>query len=269
MAIILAQNGVKLCISARRESELESVKKECLENNRTGLTAKDILVLKMDMLEIDRHEDQFKKVLKHFGQLDVLVNNAGRSQRANWETIELKVDHEMFDLDVFSIINLSRIYVRHIEQTTKKGHLVVTSSGAGLGPVPFSGSYVGAKFAINVCVMYYTLKYMYMNLSKRFFFVEIFQGYYSSLKVEKPHIDVTIFCPGPTFTPFLQDAFTDKVGEKYNKDVKATDRRMTSERCGFLMATSIANKSLLSFVGPFPVIMVLYISMYYPNVRLL
>lgn len=158
LAIVLAHNGVKLCISARREVELENVKKECLENNHTGLTAKNIFVLKMDMLETDRHEEQFAKVLKYFGQLDVLVNNAGRSQRANWDAIELKVDQEMFDLDVFSVVNLSRIYVSHIEKTTKKGHLVVTSSGAGLGPVPFSASYVGAKYAINVCRTIYTMR---------------------------------------------------------------------------------------------------------------
>lgn len=131
------------------------MKKLCLQNNHTGLTENDILVLKMDMLEIDRHNEHFTYVLKHFnGQLDVLVNNAGRSQRANWETIDFQVDHDMFDLDVFSIVNLSRIYVRHIENTNKKGHLVVTSSVARIQPVPFSSSYVGAKFAINVCTTY-------------------------------------------------------------------------------------------------------------------
>lgn len=89
------------------------------------------------------------------------------------------------------------------------------------------------------------------------------------MKLEKPHIDVTVFCPGPTFTDFLQDAFTEKTGERYNKQAKPTDKRMTGERCGFLLATSIANKSMLSFVGPFPVVMLTYISLYYPNLRLM
>lgn len=82
-------------------------------------------------------------------QLDILVNNAGRSQRANWEDIELGVDREMFDLNVFGVIALSRIVVRYF-QKKKEGHIVVTSSLAGVRAIPFSGSYTGAKHAVHV-----------------------------------------------------------------------------------------------------------------------
>ena len=82
-------------------------------------------------------------------QLDILVNNAGRSQRADWEDIEIGVDRDMFELNVFGIIALSRIVVRHF-QKKKEGHIVVTSSLAGVRAVPFSGSYTGAKHAIHV-----------------------------------------------------------------------------------------------------------------------
>jgi dehydrogenase/reductase SDR family protein 7 len=82
-------------------------------------------------------------------QLDILVNNAGRSQRANWEDIEIGVDREMFDLNVFGVVALSRIVVRYF-QKKKEGHIVVTSSLAGVKAAPFSGSYTGAKHAIHV-----------------------------------------------------------------------------------------------------------------------
>jgi hypothetical protein len=85
----------------------------------------------------------------HTLQLDILVNNAGRSQRADWEDIELGVDREMFDLNVFGVVALSRIVVRYF-QKKKEGHIVVTSSLAGVRAVPFSGSYTGAKHAIHV-----------------------------------------------------------------------------------------------------------------------
>ena len=85
-------------------------------------------------------------------QLDILINNAGRSQRANWEDIELAVDKEMFDLNVFSVVALSRIVV-HYFQKRKEGHIVVTSSLAGVKAVPFSGSYTGAKYALHVSIV--------------------------------------------------------------------------------------------------------------------
>lgn len=135
-------------MSARRDEELEKVKSECLSGS--SLQPADIFVLKMDMLQIDRHQEYFDRVIKHFGQIDVLVNNAGRSQRALWQNIDLQVDRDLFDLDVFSIVNLSRIYIRHVEKYSLKGHIAVTSSTAGLIGVPNSCSYVGAKHAIHV-----------------------------------------------------------------------------------------------------------------------
>lgn len=150
LAILLAKNGVKLCLSARRMDELEKVKNQCLSISKT-LSSDDILVLQMDMLEIEKHEQFFEKVLKHFhGRLDVLVNNAGRTQRATWANIDLSVDREMFDLNVFSVVNLSRIYVRYVQKNSIRGHVFVTSSVAGLTPLPFSACYIGAKHALNV-----------------------------------------------------------------------------------------------------------------------
>jgi dehydrogenase/reductase SDR family protein 7 len=78
-----------------------------------------------------------------------LVNNAGRSQRANWEEIDLTVDKEMFDLNVFSVLSLSRIAVQYFMKKNE-GHIVVTSSLAGVIPCPYSASYIGAKHAIHV-----------------------------------------------------------------------------------------------------------------------
>ena len=77
------------------------------------------------------------------------MNNAGRSQRANWEDIDLEVDKEMFDLNVFGVLSLSRIAVQYFLKQ-KSGHIVVTSSLAGVMTVPFSASYTGAKHAIHV-----------------------------------------------------------------------------------------------------------------------
>ena len=82
-------------------------------------------------------------------QLDVLVNNAGRSQRANWEDIDLAVDKEIFDLNVFSILSLSRIALQYFMKQNK-GHIVVTSSLLGVKAIPYSASYTGAKHAIHV-----------------------------------------------------------------------------------------------------------------------
>lgn len=73
----------------------------------------------------------------------------GRSQRAIWDSIDLAVDKQMFDLNVFSVVNLSRVALDHFNKRGE-GHIAVVSSLAGVIGVPFSGTYTGSKHAIHV-----------------------------------------------------------------------------------------------------------------------
>lgn len=150
LAKVLAQNGVKLCISARNIRELDATKAECLALSQGGLQSEDILVIPLDMLKFAYHQDSFNRVISHFRALDILVNNAGRSQRAEWNKIDINVDRELFELDVFSVIHLARMAVTYFEQNSVKGQLAVTSSTAGLIGAPHSASYTGAKHALHV-----------------------------------------------------------------------------------------------------------------------
>ncbi|XP_055858469.1 dehydrogenase/reductase SDR family member 7 [Episyrphus balteatus] len=244
LAIVLAKNGVKVALSARRENELKLVQQQCLAASNGLLSDNDVLVLPIDMLDFKSHDKCLKIVLEHFGSLDILVNNAGRSQRASWESIDIEVDREMFELNVFSVINLSRLVLRYFMEAKKgQGHLAVTSSGAGITAVPFSGSYLGAKHALH--------------------------GYFKGLVVEVPSIDVTLFCPGPIATNFLEEAFTGNPNEKVGQSTAGDKRRMTAERCAELFAVALSNKVKLAWVGLFPVNILLYLSQYYPNVTML
>ncbi|KAF4531954.1 hypothetical protein B566_EDAN006646 [Ephemera danica] len=84
-------------------------------------------------------------------RLDILVNNAGRSQRAAWEETEMSVDRQLFELNVFSVVSLTRVVLKYFAQCSPQmnGHIVVTSSLAGLVGAPFSPSYTGAKHALH------------------------------------------------------------------------------------------------------------------------
>ncbi|KAI4471662.1 dehydrogenase/reductase sdr family member 7-related [Holotrichia oblita] len=240
-AIALAKHGVKLVLTARRKIELDRVKRICLEVSKGKLHDRDILVIPMDMMDINSHQDYFEQAVQHFGHVNILFNNAGRSQRAMWEEIDMAVDKEMFELNVFSVINLTRVAVKYFNDRGK-GHVAATSSIAGVLGVPFSGTYCGSKFALH--------------------------GYYNTLRNEKGHknLCVTLLCPGPTFTNFLTESFTGKPGEKYGIGTRPTDKRMTAERCGELCAVALANKIPESWIALFPLIPLVYIAVYFPFV---
>merc|ERR1719225_2021306 len=102
IAIEAAKHGAKLVISARSEDKLRSVKQRCLDVGRyQGLMEKDVLVLPMDMTKFDSHQKCVDKVIRHFEKINIVIHNAGRSQRARWEHTDIQVDKDLFDLNVF------------------------------------------------------------------------------------------------------------------------------------------------------------------------
>ncbi|KAK9297370.1 hypothetical protein QLX08_008932 [Tetragonisca angustula] len=241
LAYVLAENGCKLILSARRETELERVKDNCLQRN-ANLRNCDVEVLVLDICDLDKHEPAFNSIIAKFGKLDILVNNAGRSQRALWKDIEVSVDKEMFDLNVFSPIALSRLVAKYFCKMNA-GHFVVTSSIAGITGAPFSATYCATKFALH--------------------------GYYNTLAIEKlnKNISITMACPGPVYTDFLAKAFTSKSNEVYGKNTKSdTKNKISAERCATLMGIAIANNLLEVWICKPFVLQLAYLNIYYPNV---
>lgn len=237
LAIEAVKKGAKIAISARREPLLESIKTKCLE---LGAKSSDILVLPLDMCDFASHQQSFQKILAEFGKLDILINNAGRSQRARWEHTDIQVDQDLFNLNVFSVVNLTRTVLPHMLEN-KSGTVAVMSSSAGKAGVPFSGTYTGSKHAVH--------------------------GYFESLRSEKvgTGLEVCMLCPGPTFSNLLAVASTEKPGEKFGETMNATDKRMTAERCAELSFIAIANKLPESWICFKPVLLLMYGSQYLPT----
>lgn len=126
----------------------------------------------MDVLDIPSHKMHFQHAVRHFGSVDVLINNAGRSQRALWDKTELAVDKQLFELNVFSVVNLTRVALEHFNKKGG-GHVAVVSSIAGVIAVPFSGTYIGSKHAIHVSYVDETHTDAYIWLIFRAIFIHL------------------------------------------------------------------------------------------------
>lgn len=238
LAYELAKAGCKLCLSARREKELARVKKECLLHGK--VKDEDILVLPLDVLKFETHSQATQHVLKHFSKIDVLVNNAGRSQRALFEETSIETDREVLELNVLGVLSLTKQVLPHMLER-KEGHIVVMSSIAGKLSAPNSASYTGSKHAI--------------------------QGWFSTLAVETfdQNIAVTLLCPGPVFSNLLDTAFTGKPGEELKEKMSSSDKRMSTARCAELCSIAIANRLSEAWIALNPVLLFTYGFQYFPN----
>ena len=142
-----------------------------------------------------------------------MIHNAGQSQRARWEHIDLAVDKSMFDLNVFSLVSLSRCIIP-IFMEQGGGAFAVMSSVAGKVGVPFSGTYTGSKHATHVSIVHRAAIIIGNSKADINDTCEL-QGYFESLRTEKlgTGIQVTMLCPGPTFSNLLQVAATENPGK--------------------------------------------------------
>jgi short-subunit dehydrogenase len=71
IALSLARASYQLCLAARSFEELVETR------NLSGLTPKRTLIVLADLADPDAPANLFDAALAHFGQIDVLVNNAG------------------------------------------------------------------------------------------------------------------------------------------------------------------------------------------------
>ena len=140
----LAARGALLTLSARNVSELERVADAC----RAAASSPDqILVLPLDVTDHDAMPAATRRVQQSFGRIDLLVNNAGVSQRSFAVHTELEVYRRLFDINVLGQIALTRaVLPGMLEQGS--GHIAVTSSVAGKVGAPLRTGYCAAKHAV-------------------------------------------------------------------------------------------------------------------------
>lgn len=144
LALQYAKDHARLVLSARREDELQRVAGRCHD---AGLARDDVLVLPLDVTDWAALPGKVQAVLDTFGQIDLLVNNAGVSQRSLCKDTDMAVYQKLMDVDVMGQIALTKAVLPHMLERGA-GHLAITSSVAGKVGVPMRTGYCAAKHAV-------------------------------------------------------------------------------------------------------------------------
>ena len=134
-ARVLAANGAKVVLSARREDRLKKLADEIGGN---------AVYLKSDVSNPDDMNALVSLAKEKFGKVDVLFANAGIMPAGNMS--ELKVDNwnAMVDINIKGVL-YSMAAVLPEFNAQKSGHIIVTSSVAGTKSVPGNAVYSGTK----------------------------------------------------------------------------------------------------------------------------
>jgi dehydrogenase/reductase SDR family member 7 len=185
MARQLAQEGVRLVLSARRRELLQQIADEL------GLDSNRVLVLPLDMTEPERFGACVAAVQAHFGRIDVMVHNAGISQRGLFTEISAVDAQRLMDINFTNVVTLTR-EVLPVMLAQQSGAFLVTSSVSGKLGTPFRTMYCASKHAL--------------------------QGFFDGLRGEvwRQGIQVTVACPGYIHTDISLNAIGPD-GKPYGK----------------------------------------------------
>ncbi len=206
LAMGLAARGAKVILSGRRTSELERVAKSA-----RGET----LVLPFEATNYDALPPVVSRALSWRGGVDLLINNAGVSQRSLALDTSFDVYRRIMEIDFFAPVRLTQLVLPSMVERGS-GHIVIISSVAGKIGAPLRTAYCAAKHA---CV-----------------------GYYDALRAEIEvayGVGVSVVTPGSVRTGIAKHAVTGDGSERGRSD-ENIDNGMAPERAAEIILDGVA-----------------------------
>jgi len=176
IALLLAKEGARLALTARREDRLLEVAEAC---RAAGALAAYALPFDLDRPEAPAELAEMAR--GHLGEVDVLINNAGFAVPGLFVRGELERTLSMIRVNVMASVELAHRLLPGMLKRDKGGILNVASM-AGYQAAPYQSAYAGTKAFL-------------LNWS-------------DGLHQEHKHTNVAItaLCPGVTDTEFFEAA---------------------------------------------------------------
>jgi NAD(P)-dependent dehydrogenase (short-subunit alcohol dehydrogenase family) len=109
--------------------------------------ADDLLVVKLDVTTRADAEAAVQAAVERFGRIDVLVNNAGNFYAGYFEDLTPEQVEAQLAVSLIGPMNVTRA-VLPVMRRQRSGHIISTSSGAGLVGFEFCSAYAASKFGL-------------------------------------------------------------------------------------------------------------------------
>jgi dehydrogenase/reductase SDR family protein 7B len=216
LAYAFAAEGARLVLSSRRVDALEAVRRRCERPY-------DHVIIPLDAASAESIKVAARSVLALEGGVDVLVNNAGVSQRSLALDADEAVERSIMELDYFGPVALTKAVLPSM-LARGSGHLVVVSSVMGYVGTPGRSSYAAAKHALH--------------------------GYFDSLRAEiwRRGVKVTLACPGYVQTEVSVNALGPQ-GQRHAVTDATHRRGIPAARCATAILRGVARDREEVYVG--------------------
>jgi short-subunit dehydrogenase len=192
MLITGASQGIGLALAeaaARRGSHVLAVARstDLLSDLKTRLNSAGCIIefVAADITVAEDRQRAVEAAVRHFGGLDVLVNNAGIGATGHFVDASPDRLRKIMEVNFFGMTEMTRAFLPLLRQG-RQAAIVNISSIAGKRAIPARSEYSASKFAV--------------------------EGFSEALRAElaKDGIDVLVVAPGLTQTNFSQNMLEQK-----------------------------------------------------------
>ncbi len=216
LAELYVSKGWRLVLAARRIDRLKEFE--------TIHPETEILSVQTDVSKETDCRNLIDKAIEYFGQIDVLINNAGISMRATFDLVELDVLRKLMDVNYWGTVYCTKFALPHLLK--QKGSVVGVISVGGYIGLPGRTGYSAAKFAV--------------------------RGFLDTVRIEylKSGLHVLVAAPGFTASEIRKHALVAN-GTQQGETPRDESKMMSSEECAKRIVKAIERrrrKIIINFV---------------------
>ncbi len=214
---LLLPMGAKIATCARNQDKLYDLQ---LRHSKEPLHC-----IVADVSNVNDCKLFIDSTIKQFGGIDILINNAGISMRAQLIDLELDVLKKVMDINFFGTVYCTKLALTSIIE--RKGTIVGISSIAGYRGLPGRSGYSASKFALN--------------------------GWLEAIRTELMSDDVNVMwvCPGFTRSNIRNAALNEKA-ESQGESPMNESSMMSADTCAKHILVAIEKRKrtlVLTFKG--------------------
>lgn len=213
-----AKRGANVVLAARQYVKLCEITQDIHQKYKVKA-----LAVQTDVSVEDDCKQLMLQTIATFGQIDILINNAGISMRALFKDLDLEVIKKVMDINFWGTVYCTKYAIN--ELLNRGGSVVGISSIAGFKGLPGRTGYSASKFAIN--------------------------GFFESLRIEnlKNNLHVMVACPGFTASNIRNVALNNSA-EPQGESSMVEEKMMTSEEVAVRIVDGVeARKRELIMTG--------------------
>ncbi|MCK9481746.1 MAG: SDR family oxidoreductase [Bacteroidia bacterium] len=199
--------GAYVCVGARNVAALQELS---LQENTQHL-----YFTQLDVTQQNSCEAFVQFAVEKMGGIDVLINNAGISMRANFAQLDVSVIEQVMQVNFFGLVYCTRAAMPYLLQS--KGTVVGVSSVAGFNGLPGRTGYAASKFAMH--------------------------GFLEALRTEnlQTGLHVMIACPGFTESN-IRHAALDAHGKAQSESPRNEQSMMSAEQVAIIILNGVERR---------------------------